>query len=498
MAGCIPGGPFFKEEGRPFPQRHQVMSLDTIKPSDVPKGKVMYPKDENFSLQTQDIYKARPHYEHLQYLNKPDMSVGCTDPVHAGGRARSYYASMDRRPRDLSLTTADIECAQPTAGKQKGNRHTDPVCPQYELPSSVQRPPTPPRFNGRHTNEISDIEKSSPKVRHPERNYVRDPNEVRDIEYASTNYQERHPRHPPRPRVDRSLDVRDISEAKKMPARGTNPLEPTYKVPTHRVTTSLHTRFVEEKGQGIELPPKEADEVGPVHGSRPRKLQWDNGEPQLSLLREDIPGTVPQRWVGAVPHNVYDPPEVRPIISFHDTHDLPGAQVGSLKRGIATRRSVNPLNPAYTMLEGETRHPAPVIEAERGSAQPLHPMMRTAAGTASLPNLHGGSGGATPSRSGAGSAQPSGRSMQRDMSAGNLRRPVQEALDGYSSQRPAGTPSGAATPSSCQAAGPQQTRVSVDSTLRFAGGLSDTSPNQGPPSRRSASSYGTEHHLPHS
>ena len=32
--------------------------------------------------------------------------VGCTDPEHAGGRARSYYMPMDRRPRDLSLTTA--------------------------------------------------------------------------------------------------------------------------------------------------------------------------------------------------------------------------------------------------------------------------------------------------------------------------------------------------------------------------------------------------------
>jgi hypothetical protein len=31
--------------------------------------------------------------------------VGCTDPEHAGGRARSYYMPMDRRPRDLSLTT---------------------------------------------------------------------------------------------------------------------------------------------------------------------------------------------------------------------------------------------------------------------------------------------------------------------------------------------------------------------------------------------------------
>eukprot|EP00413_Alexandrium_margalefii_P004906 CAMPEP_0204521540 /NCGR_PEP_ID=MMETSP0661-20131031/5839_1 /ASSEMBLY_ACC=CAM_ASM_000606 /TAXON_ID=109239 /ORGANISM="Alexandrium margalefi, Strain AMGDE01CS-322" /LENGTH=240 /DNA_ID=CAMNT_0051527143 /DNA_START=48 /DNA_END=767 /DNA_ORIENTATION=+ len=240
MAGCIPGGPFYKDEGRPFAQRHHGMSLDTIRPHDVPKGKVTYPKDDNLSLKTQDIQGAQPSYAHLNYLNKPDMSVGCTDPVHAGGRARTYYAPMDRRPRDMSLTTADVEYAQPRVASTKGNRHTDPVCPQYELPSSFQRPPTPPRFNGRHTNDISDIEHSRPKVRHPERRCARDPNEVRDIEYASANYQERMLRHPPRPRADRSLDVRDILEEKRLPPRDTNPLEPMYRVPTHRVTTSLH------------------------------------------------------------------------------------------------------------------------------------------------------------------------------------------------------------------------------------------------------------------
>lgn len=495
MAGCIPGGPFYRDEERPFAQRNHGMSLDTIRPQDVPKGKVQYPKAEDLSLKTQDIHRAQPTYDHLSHLNKPDMSVGCTDPVHAGGRARTYYAPMERRPRDLSLTTADIEYAQPRAGKTRGDRHTDPVCPQYELPSSFQRPPTPPRFNGRHTHDISDIEHSCPKVRHPERNYNRDPNEVRDIEYASVNYQDRHPRHPPRARADRSLDVRDISEGKRMPPRDTNPLEPTYKVPTHRVTTSLHTKFTEEQQQGVELPPKEANEIGAVHGSRPRKLQWDNGEPQLSLLREDIPGTVPQRWVGAAPHNIYDPPEVRPMISFHDPHDIPGCQVGSLKRGIVSRRSVNPLNPAYTMLEGENRHPAPVIEAERGSAQNLHPMMRSNANSASLPNLHGGVGGATPSRSIPGSAQPSGRSMQRDMSAGALRPRAQERLDGYS-QRPSCTPSGCGSPMDhqTQARGPPE-MLSVDGTQRFAYGPPDTYAQQGPPSRRSASSYGTEHHL---
>merc|ERR1712217_472464 len=123
--------------------------------------------------------------------------------------------------------------------------------------------------------------------------------------------------------------------------------------------------------------------IGNVHGSKPRRLHWDNGEPQLSLIREDIPGTVPQRFVGAVPTNIYDPPDVRPVIDFHDPHDIPGAQVGSLRRGLPGNRQVNPLNPNYTMLDGDPRR-AP------------HPMLQGRASAQSFPDLHSTGGRATP------------------------------------------------------------------------------------------------------
>merc|ERR1719207_110689 len=98
--------------------------------------------------------------------------------------------------------------------------------------------------------------------------------------------------------------------------------------------------------QGAVPAPRIADQIGHVHGSKPRKLNWDNGEPQFSLLKEDIAGTVPQRWAGSVPFNIYDPPEVKQPISFHDPHDIPGAQVGSLRKGLeGSQRHTNPLNP---------------------------------------------------------------------------------------------------------------------------------------------------------
>lgn len=383
------------------------MTLDTIQPKDVPRGRVYEQKDEDLSLKTMDIERAQPYYNHKRYLEKPTFTVGITDPGHVGGKARTYYPEMDRRPRDLSLTTADIEYAQPKSVKAKGNRHTDPLQPQYELASCNVRPATPPRWNGRHTNDISDIELSNPKKLIPDRNYIRDPNDASDIEYACPNYKRRvhGPLH--RQGHSTSLDVRDISENKRTEPRGTNPLEPVYKVPTSTVT-SLPIRWTEEGGSyQVHDAETEAHTVGPVGGSKPRKLQWDNGEPQFSLLREDIAGAAPQRWVGAVPFNIYDPPQVKPAISFHDPHDIPGAQVGTLKKGIEGSvriwNPLDPLQPDYQLLDGQRRPAAsPVpesygyVEAERGhpqgppqlyqSQQPT--LQRAGANSMSLPNLH--------------------------------------------------------------------------------------------------------------
>eukprot|EP00929_Paragymnodinium_shiwhaense_P005415 TRINITY_DN10733_c0_g1_i1.p1 TRINITY_DN10733_c0_g1~~TRINITY_DN10733_c0_g1_i1.p1 ORF type:complete len:473 (-),score=46.48 TRINITY_DN10733_c0_g1_i1:439-1857(-) len=374
--------PFYLDESRPFAQRNATMTLDIVRPHDIPRGVIMYCKDEDRSLKTQDIHTAQPTYNHLKYLSKPDLAVGSTDPEHVGCRARTYYPPMDRRVRDLNLTTADIELAQPRSHKHKGNRHVDPVCPNYQMPSSYQREHTPPRFNGRHTNDVSDIDLACPRKLIPDRNYVRDPNDCRDIEFASANYQERLNRRASRgPRQDRTHDVRDITGTKRINTRCTNPLDPEYSVPTH-ATTSLHHIFSEEKATGGEAP-REANKIGTVAGSKPRKLQWDNGEPQFSLLREDMAGTVPQRWVGSVPSNIYDPPEVRPMISFHDPHDIPGAQVGSLRKGIEgiTRRQCNPLNPRYPMLDCDVRpQPMPLLENERGNPKAglgAHPMLQS-------------------------------------------------------------------------------------------------------------------------
>lgn len=338
----------------PFPQRSSLMSLDVIRPEDIPVGRIYNYKIEDLSLKTADIEKCQPFYRANQYLDKPNLQVGITDSGFDGSRARTYYAPINR-PRDLSLTTADIEYAQPKNVRAKGHRVTDPVCPVYDFPKSAPiRPVTPLRFNGRETNDVSDIELTYPTKVIPDRNYVKDPNDISDIEYASPNYERRvaHPLH--NLNFSTSLNVRDISGSNKTRPRETNPLDPVYNV-SQTTTTSLHRTWNEEKDQKdcMRAPPLQPAEIGPVPGSKPRKLTWQNGEPQFSLLREDIPGAVPQRWTGSIPFNIYDPPEKKAVISFHDPHDIPGAQVGSLRKGIETNRSLNPLQPTYQFLDGK-------------------------------------------------------------------------------------------------------------------------------------------------
>jgi len=362
---------------RPFAQRKDTMALDIIHPEDVPRGKVRFVKDQDLSLKTDDIGRCQPFYPWKQYLDKPSFALRADI---AGGSTKPLYPNLTR-VKDLSLTTADIEWAQPKITRFNTNRCTDPLQPQYQLASCPQRPITPPRGNNKDSLDISDIEQSRPKRVIPDRNYIRDPNDASDIEATCPNYRRRVVRPIPGNSFSTSLDVRDINAypGRTTLPRDTNPLDPTYQI-SQQSCTSLPIRWTEEEGR-VYAPPMEVETIGEVPQSKPRKLQWDNGEPFFALLTEDIAGAAPQRWVGAVPFNVYDPPEKKPIISFHEPQDIPGTQVGSLRKGIVTGRSTNPLNPRYVMLDGAAKmHPL----AERGDP-PAGSVLNSAAPNATLP-----------------------------------------------------------------------------------------------------------------
>lgn len=53
-----------------------------------------------------------------------------------------------------------------------------------------------------------------------------------------------------------------------------------------------------------------------------------------------------------MPYNIYDPLDKKELISFHDPYDIPGAQVGTLVKGLKTDRATNPITPNYRLLDG--------------------------------------------------------------------------------------------------------------------------------------------------
>mmetsp|Transcript_29605 Transcript_29605/g.75394 ORF Transcript_29605/g.75394 Transcript_29605/m.75394 type:complete len:339 (+) Transcript_29605:84-1100(+) len=310
----------------PFPIKRDTMSLDSIRPKDVPRGIVRYPKDSP-ALRTSDIDGAAPSY----YYKKYHADGPPEKELIAGTTARELYPAV-RRPIDLGLTTSDIEKAQPLAYRFNSSRNVNPLTPRYDLPSHTDKPPTPPapRIHEGKARETMEF-KGEHKPRILERNYARDPLEVRDIEGAQPNHKNRiaakifTPRDPQRIIESAGERILSTKRTSQQTPRTSHPMDPAYEVSVMTTHPFLHSEPPSARA------PREA---GRIEGSTPRRLHKDNGEPQASLVRSDVPGAVPQRFKGATPFSIYDPPEVTPYARHNglDCSDIEGAQTGT-RRG---------------------------------------------------------------------------------------------------------------------------------------------------------------------
>lgn len=298
------------------------MSLDTVRPKDVLVGRIRKTNDyDTQALRTSDIRGSGPTYNYKRWHSQ--------GPPHKeyipGTTALTHYPERNR-PIDMSLTTGDLRDAQPNVVKFKTPRHVNPLTPRYDLASCPLRPPSLPRAM-EHEGTLRDTMtfKGHGTPRILERDYARDPNETRDIEFSQPNLRSRLKQGSPR----QTLRTEDINgernlTMKKSTTRVTCPLAPRYENPTQ----TTHP-FLKSEGHS-EFAPRES---GFVKGSTPRTLIWDNGEPQSSLIREDIMGACPQRFKGGLPFNLYDPPEVTPYSRVCDASDIDFAQAGTRKPG---------------------------------------------------------------------------------------------------------------------------------------------------------------------
>lgn len=337
----------------PFAGRKDTMSLDVVQPKDtlrLPVGggpmnyKDMDPHEGGVpTLTTSDIYRGQPAIAHpcktgtskeFKHIEKPDLpEIDCN-------RAVTNYPPIRQRPRDLSLTTSDIDGAKPGIKGLKiqngdlSRRMVDPGNPQYVFSASEAQPSAPPRHSGRDLSlTTNDVHKACPQKLIPIRNQYRDTMVVED-EFRIQKKKAHE--------LTMSLKANDImghvpnrDTGPQKSFRCSDPLNPEYDVPlTHNPPgTSLHATWTEEVLQYKGAPPTMTGTIGDIEGSKPKTLIKDNGEPTLSLLREDLPAATPMRRIGSLPYSMYGPPGNRRFSASLDTQDICGAQADTLPRG---------------------------------------------------------------------------------------------------------------------------------------------------------------------
>ena len=283
-----------------------------------------------FSLRTDDIEGARPLLRGYQYINKPEYSF-CTQDIPKA-YPRALHPELNKPCRNLS--TNDIEKAQPREKAFKSNRQTNPLNPEYKLPSSQVQSVTPCKFI-RDSFKNDDIEGSKPEkvLKWSQRDNMG----VRDIEGA-------YPRQVKVMQKPDSMNVQDINEPAIKKPRMTNPLEPNYMVP-------------DEHGSLIV--------IGYIEGSR--------NKPQI---KSELPGhrrNLDNDDIEASKANTLGHPVLRAKVRNYskdpmDSSDIKGSSAGSHRKGLTTTRITNPLEPIYVWTTEE-----PVIQTVKENLEEKHP-----------------------------------------------------------------------------------------------------------------------------
>lgn len=316
----------------PYPNRGDSMALDSVRPTDVPRGTIRFPKDESLALKTDDIEGAVPSFKtrklHLDGRDElDDPALGSLAPkVHGVGQAYTHFPPV-RKQESMSLFREDVEGAVPQATGFRTKRSVNPLNPQYKLPSYDVHPHTPPtqRMHEGMPRETMEFKgERTPRI--PERNYVRDPMGSRDIVGSQALRTKISTPRDPLKTIEQS-GRRILSGKCITPRTARPPFDADYSM---QVTTT-HPFFSSEND-----PFYAPRQTGTIAGCTPTKLHRDNGEPQASLIRSDIAGAVPQRYKGVLPFNMYDSHEVTPCTKRHiglDCADIEGAQTGTRKAG---------------------------------------------------------------------------------------------------------------------------------------------------------------------
>ncbi|KAL0221413.1 hypothetical protein RCL1_001267 [Eukaryota sp. TZLM3-RCL] len=124
---------------------YQSLYLDTLNANDLSIRKLNYSRDV---MKKEDISGTCPKQWHHKFLRDNvsvnDIDKACPPQLHKPVKAHYLYYRND-----------DIELSMPPT-HQDSRRQTNPLDPQYKLPTAPERPITPPKFL-RDSYNVSDI-----------------------------------------------------------------------------------------------------------------------------------------------------------------------------------------------------------------------------------------------------------------------------------------------------------------------------------------------------
>ena len=292
-----------------------TMYLSTINKNDAiirPFKKMVTKRDWSANLYNLDIESSMPRRfgvftNKIDYINKVD-DIERTNP-------KILHYPLNKP--EFNLTNKDIEKSSPQMKHLKTNRCTNPLEPKYTLPKVEEYPPSVPKFI-RDSIDIKDISGARPQKYFQWKTRETFPINNHGIEGSKTKetYVRKRLGNNKYDYIDYSDLTIDIFKTR----RNTNPLDPIYGF---------------KKNQDI-------FKYGPIEKSKPMTQYPYFYQPSLNLKLNDIKGTNigSKNRINKFTGNNYE----------LTTQDIPGCWVGSLKKGIVTKRCTNPLNPNYQFL----------------------------------------------------------------------------------------------------------------------------------------------------
>ena len=302
----------------PTLKRNNTMYLSCINSKDAKMGpfkKLCTQRDWSTNLYNLDIESSMPRTFGV-FLNKVDF-INKLDDIEKSNPKILHYPL--NKP-EYNLYNKDIEKSSPDVNQFKSKRCTNPLEPKYKLSKLEDYPLEIPKFI-KDSMDISDIQGASPS----KKNFIKikDNTEKTNIEGSKTKI----------PYYRRNLgkikyhylDYSDLNSYIFKTKRHINALDPIYIFKNKDKNEFYH--------------------YGHIEKSKPQVQYPFYYKPPLNLKLDDIKGSNPgsKNYINKFNGKNYE--------MYNGDIEKSGA--GSLKKGITTKRCINPLMPKYQYL-GET------------------------------------------------------------------------------------------------------------------------------------------------